>query len=129
MNAQGDFEAAFPVPGLSNLPNGEFIYPERGMNLRQYAAIHLRVPDSGLDWLDKMIKKANGEDGGTTWTSMMVRRSSPEYSEYISERFRDGAIYDTFMFQGHRWRYRCTSFDDEGEFDIIERPTKGEEEQ
>lgn len=26
-----------------------------GMTLRQYAAIKLRVPDSGTDWLDEMI--------------------------------------------------------------------------
>jgi len=31
---------------------------ERGMSLRQYAAIHLQVPDSGIDWLDKMIKES-----------------------------------------------------------------------
>ena len=47
---------AFPVPGLSNLPNGDCIYPELGMNLRQYAAIKLRVPNSGTDWLDEMIR-------------------------------------------------------------------------
>lgn len=29
-----------------------------GMTLRQYAAIHLKVPDSGTDWLDDMIKKS-----------------------------------------------------------------------
>lgn len=29
---------AFPVPGLSNLPNGDFIYPEAGMTLRDYFA-------------------------------------------------------------------------------------------
>jgi len=29
-----------------------------GMTLRQYAAIKLKVPDSGLDWLDEMIVKA-----------------------------------------------------------------------
>jgi hypothetical protein len=29
---------AFPVPGLSNLPNGEFIYPTTGMELRDYFA-------------------------------------------------------------------------------------------
>lgn len=28
------------------------------MTLRQYAAIHLKVPDSGTDWLDDMIRKA-----------------------------------------------------------------------
>ena len=28
-------------------------------SLRQYAAIKLRVPDSGLPWLDVMIEKSN----------------------------------------------------------------------
>lgn len=29
-----------------------------GMTLRQFAAIKLRVPDSGTEWLDDMIRKA-----------------------------------------------------------------------
>lgn len=29
--------------------------PQDGITLRQYAAIKLRVPDSGTDWLDEMI--------------------------------------------------------------------------
>lgn len=29
-----------------------------GMTLREYAAIHLKVPDSGTDWLDAMIRTA-----------------------------------------------------------------------
>ena len=29
-----------------------------GMTLRQYAAIKLKVPDSGTDWLDAMITKS-----------------------------------------------------------------------
>ena len=29
---------AFPVPGLSNLPNDQFIWPETGMALRDYFA-------------------------------------------------------------------------------------------
>ena len=53
---------AFPVPGLSNLPNGDYIYPELGMNLRQYAAIKLRVPNSGADWLDEMIRTSLRDD-------------------------------------------------------------------
>lgn len=28
----------------------------KDMSLRHYACIHLRVPDSGLDWLDNLIK-------------------------------------------------------------------------
>ena len=27
------------------------------MTLRQYACIHLKIPESGLDWLDKLIEK------------------------------------------------------------------------
>lgn len=29
--------------------------PQKGMTLRQYAAIKLKIPDSGTDWLDEMI--------------------------------------------------------------------------
>lgn len=29
-----------------------------GMTLRQYAAIKLRVPNSGTDWLDEMIRES-----------------------------------------------------------------------
>lgn len=29
-----------------------------GMTLREYAAIKLRVPESGTDWLDEMIRKS-----------------------------------------------------------------------
>lgn len=34
---------------------GDVAKVDGGMNLRQYAAIKLRVPDSGTDWLDEMI--------------------------------------------------------------------------
>jgi hypothetical protein len=33
-----------------------------GMTLRAYAAIQLRVPDSGMDWLDTMIKRSRELD-------------------------------------------------------------------
>ncbi len=36
------------------LPDTHF----NSMTLRQYACIHLKVPNSGLDWLDSIIKKA-----------------------------------------------------------------------
>ena len=32
--------------------------PDAGMTLRQYAAIKLRVPNSGTDWLDEMIRES-----------------------------------------------------------------------
>jgi hypothetical protein len=34
------------------------VEPSGGMTLRQYAAIKLKVPDSGTDWLDAMIVKS-----------------------------------------------------------------------
>lgn len=47
MSIQNDGGPAFPTPAG--------IQHNDGMTLRQYAAINLRVPDSGLPWLDKMI--------------------------------------------------------------------------
>ena len=51
-----------------------------GMTLRQYAAINLQVPDSGLPWLDDMIVQSNrqrlaaaalqgimADGGGASW--------------------------------------------------------------
>lgn len=48
---------AFPESG----PRGQASGGE-GMTLRQYAAIHLKVPNSGTDWLDEMIEEANKID-------------------------------------------------------------------
>lgn len=33
-----------------------------GMTLRQYACIHLRVPETGEEWLDDIIRKAQKND-------------------------------------------------------------------
>jgi hypothetical protein len=34
----------------------------QGMSVREYAAIKLRVPDSGTDWLDDMIRKSQRDE-------------------------------------------------------------------
>ena len=36
--------------------------PGYGISQRAYAAIHLRVPDSGLPWLDEMIERARRDE-------------------------------------------------------------------
>jgi hypothetical protein len=36
--------------------------PIDGMSLRAYAAIKLKQPDSGIDWLDKMIADAKKDE-------------------------------------------------------------------
>lgn len=33
-----------------------------GLSQREYAAIHLKVPDSGTEWLDAMIQKARRDE-------------------------------------------------------------------
>lgn len=49
---------------MSNTKTGESAFPvelgilHKGMTLRQYAAIKLRVPDSGTEWLDDMIRQS-----------------------------------------------------------------------
>ena len=43
--------SAFPNEGGDNSE----LRPDPGMSTREYAAIKLRVPDSGTDWLDEMI--------------------------------------------------------------------------
>ena len=34
------------------------VHSENGMTMREYAAIKLRVPSSGTDWLDEMIRES-----------------------------------------------------------------------
>lgn len=46
---------AFPVQHAA-------IWQHHGMTLRQYAAIKLRVPNSGTDWLDEMIRTSLRDD-------------------------------------------------------------------
>jgi hypothetical protein len=46
-------EQAFPNPHRTDMT---------GMTLRQYAAIKLKVPDSGTDWLDDMIRQSIKDD-------------------------------------------------------------------
>lgn len=46
---------AFPCETTGTDEHGDYRLPYQGMTLRQYAAIKLRVPNSGTDWLDEMI--------------------------------------------------------------------------
>ena len=48
---------------------------QSGMTLRQYAAIKLRVPNSGTDWLDEMIRESLRNE--------MAAKAMPEcYADY-----------------------------------------------
>lgn len=52
---------AFPIP-LQQGQGWSGMAPCDGMTLRQYAAIKLKVPDSGIDWLDVMIVKSKRDE-------------------------------------------------------------------
>lgn len=73
---------AFPHPN----------YLHEGMSLRQYAAIKLRVPDSGIDWLDDMIRTSMQDEFAAKAMQQIiplcVRDSRAEgftYEEHVAE--------------------------------------------
>lgn len=49
---------AFPAEEDVHYPSAIITEKHQGMTLRQYAAIKLKAPDSGTDWLDEMINKS-----------------------------------------------------------------------
>lgn len=61
-------EVPFPEPHPSQTGDAQTSIPivfeeeTEGMSLRTYAAIQLRVPDSGIDWLDAMIERSRRLD-------------------------------------------------------------------
>ena len=64
-------EVPFPEPFRISKPESSsppvpVIYETtevENISLRAYAAIQLRVPDSGIDWLDHMIQRSRKLDG------------------------------------------------------------------
>jgi hypothetical protein len=55
-------QPAFPHTVVDSSTNFDLDLIYSGMTLRQYAAIKLKVPDSGTDWLDDMINKSLLDD-------------------------------------------------------------------
>ena len=60
----------------------ERYFTEAGMTLRQYAAIKLKVPDSGTDWLDGMITQSLRNDFAAKTVQALV--SSPHCAEVFN---------------------------------------------
>lgn len=49
--------------------------------------------------------------------------SAPEYREYLRARFSEQHRSElSFEWDGHRWAYRFTTFDDAGEYHLLWRP-------
>jgi len=52
-----------------------------GLTIRQYAAIHLKVPNSGTDWLDDMIREGSrGEMAGRAMQGLLQNPSWDKHS-------------------------------------------------
>ena len=67
-------DGGYAFPSIVSDP--AFLRWEPGVTLRQYAAIKLRVPDSGLPWLDDMIRKSNRDHFAAA--AMQGNISNPE---------------------------------------------------
>lgn len=69
-------DPAFPFT-YTDEQMGPMTHP--GMSLRQYAAIKLRVADSGLPWLDEMIEKSRRNDLAEKIGAIYMQDVAPGY--------------------------------------------------
>ena len=63
-------------------------YRDYGMDMRQYAAIRLCVPDSGNEWLDEMILKAKRDEfAAKAMQSLMLRCTDAPASRFCKAAY------------------------------------------
>ena len=58
----GQFGYGYSKPVFAPDGDRQWIELNQGMSIRVYAAIHLRQPESGIPWLDAMIRKARQDN-------------------------------------------------------------------
>jgi hypothetical protein len=76
MNNKETGGPAFPNEGgTGNLWN------DKGMTLRQYAAIKLKVPNSGTDWLNDMIRQSIKDDFAAMAMDAFLSRDGGTYEQ------------------------------------------------
>lgn len=68
--------------------------PSGGMTLRQYAAIKLKVPDSGIGWLDLMIKTSLRDDFAGRVIAGLVLNPIPHAEEFVKPSSHGGVFAD-----------------------------------
>ena len=132
-------EPAFPNTGNSNWG----MDPSLGMTLRDWFAGQVLASASALplgagdcahrakvayDQADAMLAVRDGvapdaASSEPSWIERKVRKGTEEYRAYLTARFPRGmGAPSPFDFDGHKWSYHYTSFDDLGEFEVIHRP-------
>lgn len=61
-------------------------YPQMaGLSKEEYAAIHLKVPNSGSGWLDEMIRKANRRDAALAAMQGLLSYNGNSDEEFLAE--------------------------------------------
>jgi hypothetical protein len=78
---------AFPQNDLSGYGMGPAEFGNGGMTLRQYAAIQLKQPNSGIDWLDAMILAAKRDELATQALNGFL--SDPELTRWDGKKFAE----------------------------------------
>lgn len=70
-----------------------YLNGSNGMSKREYAAIQLRFPDSGEEWLDEMIRNANLRDAACAAMSGLL--SNQEFLELcrIAAKHKEKNLY------------------------------------
>ena len=68
-------------------------------------------------------RQVRGEPGGEI--QCRIYHDTEQHRDYLKARFHPDAWKNrvSFEWQGHRWAYRYTHFDDSGEYDLIARPS------
>lgn len=82
-------QSAFPH--LQYTAQGHIVADSSGMTLRQYAAIKLRVPDSGEEWIDAMIKQSLRDEFAAK--AMAAFMASPMATEEWIEKHAAESAY------------------------------------
>lgn len=53
--------------------------------------------------------------------TLKVYKNSPDYHAFLRARFNKENSGQSFEWDGHRWAYEVTSFDDIGDYDLLYR--------
>ena len=94
------------------------------------------MPNACGDWAARILGVVDSMNGVNTshtpsdtlpWITRKVRKGTDEHRAYLRARFpTNGGAPSQFNFDGHNWRYYVTSFDDIGEYDVIQRPNSAD---
>ena len=92
---------AFPRTGMT-VGSEVTDWSEPGMSLRQFAAIKLRVPSSGTDWLDEMIRESL-KDTAANHALLGLLAAEREEDGFMTSKDAAFAAYD-YAYWMLKWR-------------------------